>query len=731
MSSYFRCIVRASASIALFLASCAPIWAGQGLPAVTERAPGTVTLPITEYDRLLDRAAAQPAAGEQPPIPAVVARADLIGRVAGDIARGTLRLEGEVFQRGAVKVPLVSGATLSEARADGRALPLLQDGDLHSGVLTGPAPFVVSLEWTAPVEATPGRVSVLLPQASSGTGTASLDVAGDPGDVRAEPGLITDRQTANGRTVLRITLTPGTRTRVSWSVREVAAPAVAAEVRTLGEIKSLVTIGDGDVRLASLVDVVVVRGEPREFVIQLPAGYELAAATGSTLDRFEVTNNAVTLTVREPERRRHQFVLTLEQPHAAGSFKLDTSFPTIAGVQRESGEVLIEGSGTLEVTPTTPDERVRRMDVREANASLRAMARLPALAAFRYQRRPGEPRQLALDVKRFADAPVLAAVAETASATTLVTSEGRMLTEMTFRVRNRAQPFMKVTLPPGASLLSAEVGGEAARPVTGADGTRVPLLRTGFRPTGAYLVSFVYLHGGQALDKSGDARMALATVDIPVNMLDWELFLPEQYKARPVAGNVIPVRDARTAYAAAATPAPPPPPMASPRPNAGGAPNEIVGWVTDGQGEKIPGATVTLIAASQRRQVISNSDGMYRFPGVPAGPIAIRTEIPGFRANEQSFVFDGAPRRLDVRLEIAALTETVMVTSEAARGRAEARDDEIVQQPPSQNIVNMQRKVAGVLPVRLDVPRAGTSYRFVRPLVLGEETTVSFRYKRK
>ena len=43
----------------------------------------------------------------------------------------------------------------------------------------------------------------------------------------------------------------------------------------------------------------------------------------------------------------------------------------------------------------------------------------------------------------------------------------------------------------------------------------------------------------------------------------------------------------------------------------------------------------------------------------------------------------------------------------------------------------MQRKVAGVLPVRVDVPRAGTAYRFVRPLVLSEETSVSFRYKRK
>jgi hypothetical protein len=34
-----------------------------------------------------------------------------------------------------------------------------------------------------------------------------------------------------------------------------------------------------------------------------------------------------------------------------------------------------------------------------------------------------------------------------------------------------------------------------------------------------------------------------------------------------------------------------------------------------------------------------------------------------------------------------------------------------------------------VLPVAIDVPRAGTSFSFVRPLVLDEETKVTFSYK--
>jgi len=725
-----RRLLYVSLSAVLALSVTPSVSAGQSAPPTLDRAPGTVTLPVADYDRLLDRAANQPAQPDQPPIPAIIARAEVTGRVDADVVRGTVRLEGEVFQRGAVRVALTSGTTLTDAKSDGRVLPLIHDAGVDSAILNGPAAFVIALDWTAPVELTPGRASVVLPQPASGTGTATLDLPGEAADVRVESGLVTDRQTGNGRTVIRLTLTPGSRPKVSWSVREAAAQAGPVEIRTLGDVKSLVTIGDGDLRLASLIDVVVVRGEPTSFEIQLPAGYTLAGVSGPTLEGYDPKGNTLIVTVREPERRRHQFLVTLEQPHAAGSFKADTSFPIVSGVQRESGELAIEGVGTMEVNPSA-DDTLRRMDVREINPALRSLSRQPLLAAFRYQRRPGETRRLALDVKRFPDAAVLSAIADSAVATTLVTSEGRMLTEMTLLVRNRAQPFMKVSLPPGASILSSEVAGETARPVSGADGTRVPLLRANFRPEGPYTVSFVYLHGGQPLEKSGDAQMALATIDLPVGLLEWELFLPEQYSAKPVAGNVIPAsRAGTTGTGVLSVSNRQSIPTLSATEEAGRG--EIIGRVVDDMGAAIPGVTITLSAAGGRRTVVTDRNGSYRLAKVAPGRITIASTIPGFHPGEQSFIYDGIPKRLDFRMAIDGVAETVSVS--AAPGsdlrRNEPRLDEI-QQAPSQNVVNMQRKVAGVLPVRVDVPRAGTAYRFVRPLVLDDQTTVSFRYKRR
>jgi len=214
------------------------------------------------------------------------------------------------------------------------------------------------------------------------------------------------------------------------------------------------------------------------------------------------------------------------------------------------------------------------------------------------------------------------------TATTLVTPEGRSLTEVSLTVRNQAQPFLRVGLPAGATLLSAEVAGAAVKPAQGADGLRIPLLRPGFRPEGPYAVSFVYLHAGPPFAAKGDASLALARVDLPVAWLEWEVLLPDHLEASRFDGTAIP------------------------------------------------------------RELLPSASPM------PIGD---------------------------------SLTETVSVAS-GDKGRA-AQDARQSSNELSVNVQNLQKRAAGVLPVRLDVPRAGRAHTFVRPLVMDEETHVSFRYK--
>jgi len=124
---------------------------------------------------------------------------------------------------------------------------------------------------------------------------------------------------------------------------------------------------------------------------------------------------------------------------------------------------------------------------------------------------------------------------------------------------------------------------------------------------------------------------------------------------------------------------------------------------------------------------------------MPPGPVKVSVASPGFKTVEQDLeLVSSRPARLGTTLEAASVSETVTVTSKNMsldglnRMESQARKNQAAQlNAPSQNVFNLQRRVAGVFPVRVEVPRAGKSYRFVRPLVLQEETTVTFQYKSK
>lgn len=708
---------------------------------------GTVTLTLTEYNRLAELVARKPKPPEPPPLPFVMSRASFNLQIAAGSMTGTLDIDGEILQKGPTKVPLFSGLTVLEERPSQKPIPLMQEGATHTAVVNGPGAFSVSMSVASAVLVEAGRASFALPVPPAGAALLSVDVPGNNANVHIEPGLITKQTTSSGHTIVEATLEPGKSAKVWWTTRDVTVPVAQREVRFLSDIKTLISIGDSEVRIAALCDVTVIQGEPLEFKVPVPAGFEVTEASGASLDSSETRSGELILKVREPSRRTHQFLIAIER--ASRDNKLDAPFPGFEGAQRETGELLVDGSGAMELTAVEAGG-LRRIDVREAGAVSRSLSRFPLQAAFRYNRRPGDLPKLMLEWNQFPDSGVLSAVAERATITTLMNVEGKSLTEVTLRIKNHAQPFVKVELPPGASLLSAEVEGEKVKPVLGSDGSRVPLLRAGFRPSGAYTVSFVYLSSGASFAKSGAYEMGLPKLDIPISILKWEVFLPDRLEVKQFGGN---------ALSASLFPA-----------NAEGAlgvnldgeedqentwvPNsgetgaleagQIGGVVVDPNGAVIAGAAITILNPQTGATLTArtNNEGRWVVPGVRSGPLRLKVEYQGFKSFQNDMDFDSSrAAQLGVTLQMGGTSETVTVTASQAElerhGRRfedrlrknEGSGDSLGVNEPSQNVFNLQKRVAGVLPVRVDVPRAGKSYRFVRPLVLEEETKISFQYK--
>ncbi len=122
----------------------------------------------------------------------------------------------------------------------------------------------------------------------------------------------------------------------------------------------------------------------------------------------------------------------------------------------------------------------------------------------------------------------------------------------------------------------------------------------------------------------------------------------------------------------------------------------IVGNVQDSSGAAVPGATVTITnrETSLARSGVTNDTGGYNFTNVLAGSYDVKVSLQSFK----EFVEEGVPvspntvSRVDAKLELGNLTETVTVQSETsllqtdkADTHTEIRSEAITQLPLQQN----------------------------------------------
>jgi hypothetical protein len=91
----------------------------------------------------------------------------------------------------------------------------------------------------------------------------------------------------------------------------------------------------------------------------------------------------------------------------------------------------------------------------------------------------------------------------------------------------------------------------------------------------------------------------------------------------------------------------------------------LTGTILDPAEAAVPDALVTLAnpAAGFERRFTTGADGRYLFPQVPPGRYQLKVEKPGFAAGLQPDIVlaVGQSSTLDVRLELGALTEVIVV----------------------------------------------------------------------
>jgi hypothetical protein len=165
---------------------------------------------------------------------------------------------------------------------------------------------------------------------------------------------------------------------------------------------------------------------------------------------------------------------------------------------------------------------------------------------------------------------------------------------------------------------------------------------------------------------------------------------------------------------------------------------QLGGTVFDPSGASIPNVRVILsLAGGETLETRTDARGNWVFDSIRAGRLRITIDAQGFtRLVREVTMLPGTRTTENATLQLGAVTETVTVAAETVGGlnstnvtREPRPKKPQVDTSASENVANLQRRVAGVLPIAIDVPHSGASYRFVRPLVIDEETKVTFSYK--
>ena len=147
---------------------------------------------------------------------------------------------------------------------------------------------------------------------------------------------------------------------------------------------------------------------------------------------------------------------------------------------------------------------------------------------------------------------------------------------------------------------------------------------------------------------------------------------------------------------------------------------QITGTVLDPQGAAIPHAVVYLLGAASPRAVASDADGRFRFEAPADGAYTLLVSVPGLRDTPQKIRVQGAAVRTELRLQLAARSEVVVVTAERRELPASAVASSIsvltrdqLEEMHAENVAQALRHIPGLAVVQTG-RRGGVTGVFAR-----------------
>jgi hypothetical protein len=508
-------------------AICVWALAAAGMTAQTTAPEGWVVLPIDEYRALRERANPPAPPAPSPPVDATLTRIDYDLRVDAESISGRALLTIDVLKDGWSRIQLPAGLKARDARLDGRPVPLV-DGPPPQVLLPRAGRSVLSLDIVAAFSSSAGAESLALPPSSAPISRVTLALPRNGVDLTVAGGFLADHAEAAGESRWTAYGRPNQPLTLSWK-RKVDDRRAELPLRVRARLTSMVGLSEEVCLTSTAVRVEVVQGLAREIALQLPPGLIVNQVDGATVGDWDVVNGTLRVRSLDPIAAEMSFVVQAEA-RVPREGAIAVPLVRMPSAERESGGVAVDvvGAGEMSGRETRNLEPADPSDLGDIVAGRES----PSMLAFRMKPLAGgEPRSLAVTVVRYTPQAVLIANVEEARYRALASEDGRLLVEARYAVRNNQRSFLKVALPRGAAVWSAEVAGRPVRPgIADADAVLLPLEkgRAGVEaPT--FVVGIVYLQQIASWNDKGQARIELPAIDLPVSRTGVELHFSPRF----------------------------------------------------------------------------------------------------------------------------------------------------------------------------------------------------------
>jgi len=321
---------------------------------------------------------------------------------------------------------------------------------------------------------------------------------------------------------------------VRWTraLPKTAIEKVELEPKVYADTAIFAEIGGGVIQARAGIQYSILQAEVSQFRLALPADVTVLSVNSKEMRDWKISKadgvQYLDVFLNFGTRGKHQIEVAFEKNLDEGLAATDMPWIRAVGVERENGFYGIAASTNLEIKEEAV-ERVTRIDARQLPPFIWQQASRPVLLAYKYL---NPPFSIDIAMTRHEEIPVLVAAIDNASPETLLTKDGKALTKLNFHVRNNVKQYLRVKLPASATVWSSFVNGEPVKPAKDKDGNILISLKKSGRGSGEttqFPVEIVYLDEASKVAGTGQIKLDLPSVDLPVNQMDWRVYLPDDF----------------------------------------------------------------------------------------------------------------------------------------------------------------------------------------------------------